>query len=295
MKIPRRSHVLALALFALLGCGKDGAMPEGRHAGTRMEADLPSAATPMEAPAPADQATAAVPSRVANGAAAGMARKIVYKADIQLVCEELSAIAQRLESLVAASGGFVADAQLIGSLGEPRWGVWKLRVPTGRFDGLLAEIKKLAEVRSARITSDDVSEEYYDVEARIRNKQQEETRLLRLLDDRTAELDDVLAVEREIARVREEVERAQARLRVLANLTDLATITVRVDEVRNYQPESTPTFRTRLARDFQQSIDTLVGAAQAVVIGLAVAAPWGAVLSVPPLALAALLRRGRKH
>lgn len=295
MRIPRRSHALALAFFVVLGCGKNGAMPEGRHTGTSMEADLPSATTPMEAPAPADQATAAVPSTVANDAAAGMARKIVYKADVQLVCEELSAISQQLESLVAASGGFVADAQLIGSPGEPRRGVWKLRVPTGRFDGLLAEIKKLAEVRSARITSDDVSEEYYDVEARIRNKQQEETRLLRLLDDRTAELKDVLAVEREIARVREEVERAQARLRVLANLTDLATITVRVDEVRNYQPELTPTFRTRLARGFQQSIDTLVGAAQAVVIGLAVAAPWGAVLSVPPLALAALLRRGRKH
>jgi hypothetical protein len=126
---------------------------------------------------------------------------------------------------------------------------------------------------------------------RIRNKQQEEARLLRLLEDRTAKLDDVLSVEREIARVRGEVERAQARLRVLTNLTDMATITVHVQEVFGYQPDTSAGFGQRLTRSVQQSFQSLVGALQAVVIALAVVLPWLVVLAIPAVATVAIVRR----
>lgn len=295
MKIQWRQYALGLLFVASLGCGKDisNERYEGRMSG------MPRAdAVPAEDAAPdrtrADSAMSEVSAAEAGeGATGNIARKIVYKADVELVCDDFSAVAERLESLATSAGGFVADAQLVGSSGEPRWGVWKLRMPTGRFDGLLTEIKKLAEVRSARTTSDDVSEEYYDAEARIRNKQQEETRLLRLLDDRTAKLEEVLSVEREVSRVREEVERLQARLRVLANLTELATITVRVDEVLGYQPETAATFTVRLARSVRQSLASLIAAAQALVIGLAVVLPWIAAMGIPLTTAAVVARRWR--
>ncbi|HET6879446.1 MAG TPA: DUF4349 domain-containing protein [Pirellulales bacterium] len=287
-----RSCALTLAIL-LAGCGKSSLEPPQRTA-SYSAGDVESEVSALRSAAmmPADSKPAETPP---EGSADGVTRKIVYKADVELLCEDLATVAQRLETLATSAGGFVADAQLVGASGEPRWGTWKLRVPTGRFDGLLAEIKALAEVRSARTTSDDVSEEYYDVEARIRNKQQEESRLLRLLEDRTAKLDDVLAVEREIARVRGEVEQAQARLRVLANLTDLATITVHIQEVYGYQPETAAGFGARLTRSIQQSWESLVGALEALVIALAVTLPWLAVFAVPPTAAILLVRRWRRR
>jgi hypothetical protein len=225
-------------------------------------------------------------------------RKIVYRADVDLVCDDFVAVVERLESLISASGGFVADSRVFGSSGAPRRGEWKLRLPTARFDTLLADLKKLAEVRNAHVTSDDVSEEYYDVDARIRNKQQEEARLLRLLEDRTAKLEEVLSVEREISRVRGEVEQLQARLRVLSNLTELATVTVHIEEVQGYHPETAASFTVRLTRSVRQSLETLFSVAQGTAIGFAVALPWlvplGASLAFARLLLRRLRLSGRR-
>ncbi|OYV85528.1 MAG: hypothetical protein B7Z73_13390, partial [Planctomycetia bacterium 21-64-5] len=170
---------------------------------------------------------------------------------------------------------------------------WKLRVPSGRFGELLANIKNFAEVRSAHVTSDDVSEEYYDVDARIHNKQHEETRLLRLLDDHTAKLSEVLSVEREISRVRGEVEQLQARLRVLTDLTDLATINVRLYETQGYHPDTAASFGLRLTRGVQQSLESLLAVTQSVLIALVVALPWLVALGVPLIVALKLLRRSR--
>ena len=282
----------ALALAVACGCGQEVTSFE---AGKGFRTDAPPRTvaadqfSQLAADAPAE--TSATVQAAGKAYADAIVRKIVYKAEVDLVCEDFSTVVEELESLAAGAGGFVADAQQLGLAGQPRSGEWKLRVPTGQFDGLLAEIKKLAEVRSARTTSDDVSEEYYDVEARIRNKQQEESRLLRLLDERTAKLEEVLSVEREVSRVRGEVEQLQARLRVLSNLADLATITVRIEEVRGYQSETAATFSVRLLRGVRQSLETLVSVAQGTVIALAVALPWLVLLMAALLLIRNLVRR----
>lgn len=281
----------ALGLILLAGCGETGSKQD-------VDARFSFA---QRAESPADESSR-LPAAVAGAAPAEqlagenqptVARKIVYKADIDLVCDDFSEIVARLESLVSASGGFVADSRLYGSSGKPRWGDWKLRVPVGRYDTLLADLKKLAEVRSAHTTSDDVSEEYYDVDARIRNKQQEESRLLRLLDDRTAKLEEVLSVEREISRIRGEVEQLQARLRVLSNLAELATVTVRIEEVQGYRPETEAGFTVRLVRGVRQSLEVLFSVVQAAVIALAVALPWLLPLGVSLLLARSVMRRFR--
>ena len=97
--------------------------------------------------------------------------------------------------------------------------------------------------------------EYYDLEARIKNKQQEETRLLKHLADSTGKLEDILAVERELTRVRGEIEQMQGRIRYLGNLSALSTVTLNVTEVRNYTPPVHPTFgNADRARTFNDSL-----------------------------------------
>ena len=151
-------------------------------------------------------------------------RKIIYTATVNLVVEHFDPIPAQVEALVNRFGAYVARSQITGSPGSPRHGQWTLRVPAERYEAFLAAAREIGEVQNVSSDSQDVTEEYYDVEAHIRNKKQEETRLLELLSKATGKLEEVLAVERELARVRGEIEQMEGRLRVLSNLTTMSTV-----------------------------------------------------------------------
>jgi len=101
-----------------------------------------------------------------------------------------------------------------------------------RDDGYVG-VAGLCELQSLSADSQDVTEQYYDLQSRIRNKQTEEARLVRHLEQSTGKLDEILAVEREVSRVREELERMEGKMRVLQDLTALATVTLHADEIKD--------------------------------------------------------------
>lgn len=222
-------------------------------------------------------------------------RKIVYKATVDLVVENFEPVPARVDALVKQFDAYLARSNVNGQPGSPRSARWTVRVPAERYDAFLAAARQLGEVRNVTCDSQDVTEEFYDVEARIRNKKQEETRLLKLLETATGKLEEVLAVEREISRVRGEVEQAEGRMRVLADLTTLATVEVVVTEIKNYVPEEAATYMTRVRRSFQNSIEALVLTAQGLSIMAIALSPWLAVLLVPGLPLALWLRARRRR
>jgi DNA gyrase/topoisomerase IV subunit A len=182
--------------------------------------------------------------------------------------------------LVKQSDGFLARSNVSGSPGSPRSGRWTIRVPVDRYDRLLAAVQGLGEVRSVVSNSQDVSEEYYDAQARIRNSKKQEERLLKLMDTATGKLEEVLKVESELARVRGEIERIEGRLRVLDNLAAMSTLELQIEEIKNYVPEESPTYLTRVRRALSESIDLLVNTAQAISILVVALAPWFAALLV---------------
>ncbi len=207
-----RTVIFSAIALALAGCGESGvntrnfAAPSGSAAPAEKAAARPEAGDPLKA------------------AAAG--RKIIYNARVDLVTEDLSAFESKLHRLVAASKGYVADSQVSGKAGDRRDATWKVRVPVDAYDSFLAGAKSLGELVSVKADAQDVSEEYFDVEARLANKKVEEQRLIKLLTDATGKLEEILKVEHELSRVREEVERFEGRLRALANLTSLTTVTI---------------------------------------------------------------------
>jgi len=227
--------------------------------------------------------------------ASALQRKIIYTAEVQLVVEAFDSIPAEVEALAKRSDGYVASSAVTGSPGRPRSGQWTIRVPVERYDEFLTAVKQLGEVQRVSTDSKDVSEEYYDLESRIRNKKKEESRLLELLADATGKLEEILSVERELARVREEIERMEGRVRVLDDLTTLTTVTLRISEIKDYVPEQAPTYATRVRRAWSGSIDTLVSTAKTVSIAVVAAAPWLAVLLVPVILLVLLLRMRRRR
>ena len=223
-------------------------------------------------------------------------RKIIYTAGVELVVEDFDPVPAQVNALAKQFGGYVASSNLSGSPGRPRRGEWTLRVPVDRHEDFIAAARELGEVHRDSVDSQDVTEEYYDVEARIRNKKKAEERLLDLLEKTTGELEDVLAVERELSRVREEIERVEGRLRVLADLTSLTTVSLTISEIKDYVPDEAAPYVTRVRRGLEASVTALGTTAQALSIAAVVLLPWVAVLLVLGLLLLLLWRvaRGRR-
>ncbi len=266
-------RLAVLIALVTLGCGR-------AELYSRMDA-APAPETMGADFAEAPEASGAARSESGDGALpteGAVGRKIIYTADVDLVVEQFDPIPEKVEAMAKQFGGYLASSNVSGSPGYPRTGQWKLRIPVDQYEEFLAAARELGEVRRVRVDSQDVTEEFYDVEARIRNKKKEEDRLLELLDTATGELEDILAVERELSRVREEIERVEGRLRVLKDLTSLTTINLSVTEVKDYVPEEAATYATRVRRAFQSSVTALVTTMQGLSIAAVAAAPWLAVI-----------------
>jgi len=219
---------------------------------------------------------------------AGLSRKLIYTATIELTVEDFNPLPMQIEALAKEFGGYVSSATIFGAPGSPRSGEWTIRVPVEHYEAALVRARALGEIRRISSESKDVTEEYYDVDARIRNKKQEEARLLKLLEEAPGKLEEILAAEKELFRVRGEVEQLEGRLRVLSELTSLSTIHLEVYEAKQYTPEDTTTYPLRLRRAWKSSLDMLVLTAQNVSIGAVALAPWLAIL-IPLVVLVALI------
>lgn len=218
-------------------------------------------------------------------------RKIIYKASLTLVVDELSLAQQKLTRLVKQSDGYIAETNISGATGAPRRGTWTVRVPVAQYESFVSAASALGELQSAQSDSDDVSEEYYDLEARIKNKKVEETRLVQHLLKSTGKLREILLVEKEISRVRGEIEQMQGRVRVLANLTSLTTVTITINEIKNYLPPKPPTFATEIERTFNRSLGNLGALAKQVVLSGVGAIPWLLLLALVVVPMWRFLRR----
>ena len=284
---------LILSLLPLLGCGTKSARESAGPS-----TDLPVVAALTEQRQVSDRFAK---DEIGVGAGetvattpAGLNHRIVYTAEIELAVEDFSVVPDRVIALVRKFDSYVADSNLSGTTGESRRGSWKVRVPVARFEEFVGAAKGLGELIRAGTSSRDVSEEYYDVDARIRNKTKEEDRLLKLLDERPGKLEDVIAIERELSRVREELERMQGRMRVLNDLTSLTTVELSVIEIRDYQPPEAPTLATRVRRSFEGSLSALESGGEELLVAAVATVPWLPVLAVGLCPAYFVVRRARR-
>ncbi|HEX5724152.1 MAG TPA: DUF4349 domain-containing protein [Longimicrobiaceae bacterium] len=137
---------------------------------------------------------------------------------------------QRVRQLAQGLNGFVANTSVQSAEGEDRIATLELKIPAAGFDRAVSGLRPIGRVESVNVTAEDVGEEFVDVSARVANARRLEDRLNTLLATRTGNLEQVLSVERELARVREEIERYEGRLRYLRARTSLSTLTVMLHE-----------------------------------------------------------------
>jgi hypothetical protein len=306
-----RICVWSAMLLALIGCSKEmhsqaktSAATESAATGSVASSDTASSLDEIAESSSDDRTDVAAEQKAAGPTSVkrpvapnrGISRKIVYTADLDLAVESFDGTPERITALTQEFDGYIARSNMQGSAGSPRGGQWTLRIPGENFDRFLLAAKGLGEIRRSSSNSQDVSAEYYDIEARIRNRKQEEERLLKHLNTSTNRLDEILTIEREISRVRGEVEQLTGRLNVLHDVSQLATINLRIDEIRTFVPPAASTYSDRVAQAWFGSLRSLSGLGQAVSIGLVMGAPWLVALGLPVMLPAAFfLRRYRRR
>ena len=181
-------------------------------------------------------------------------RKIIYSADLSIVVEEFDLVESSVTGLVKKFGGFIADANIDTQNRKSRRGEWKVRIPISKFEPFLSETGSLGVVVSRSQQAQDVTDEYVDVKARISNKKKLEARILELLERPDDKIQHVIEVEKELGRVREEIERMEGRMRYLNDKIELTTVKLSIREEKEYRPAAQPSFSGRIAKAWNSSM-----------------------------------------
>lgn len=207
-------------------------------------------------------------------------RKIIYEAQVTLVVEDFSKTEREVPELVKQHSGYSAEVEVDRTQGERLSGRWVVRIPVDRYDAFLGAISKLGVPEIFNQTAQDVTEEYVDLEARIANKKRLEERILQLLEESQGAIKDVIEVERELARVRGEIEQMEGRLRFLENRTALTTVTISAVEWQSYVPAQAPTFLGRIDQAWGSSLISLRRFGEHLAVGIVFVFPWVVILAV---------------
>ena len=185
--------------------------------------------------------------------------------------EKLDPSIVRLRQLTTQLGGYVANSSISGGRDQIRSATLELKIPAARYDQAINGLGGIGKVESVNTSVEDVGEEYVDMTARVTNSRRLEERLVGLLATRTGKLEDVLAVERELARVREEIERYEGRLRFLRTRAAVSTLSVTIHEptpILGQTPGENP-----IASAFRQAWRNFVGFIAALIASLGVLIP----------------------
>lgn len=239
----RRIIVGLLVLLLLAACGgtsdtgsSQTSAEQGRPA-SGGDAALPAAASPAASFASAPQDSAEEPAggnsgsagddrQVAERNAQGQFNRLVIRtANISIVVDNVDSIEARLRQIAESRGGYVLGSEVSGDE-ESRRAAITFKVPATRFDEALSEVAKLAlEVESQDVQGQDVTDEFVDLNSRLRNLQAVEARLLDFLQQ-AQKVEEALQVNQQLSEIQGQIEEAEGRITYLRESAAYSTINV---------------------------------------------------------------------
>ena len=184
-------------------------------------------------------------------------RKIIRNADLSLEAALPEEAQQKISAIAESKGGFVVESQQSSSNSKVTIRdvvTMTVRVPAAKFNESLEEIRKVASrVIVETVKGQDVTEEFVDIEARLKTKKALEAQFLEIMKQGKT-VEDALNVQRELANVRGEIEQIEGRKRFLENQSSLSTIKIRIQTPSTYSANSTGFFY-QLGEAFSNGFD----------------------------------------
>jgi len=279
--------VLGILVLSLVGCGMRATQEApGFYADPQEIVVEREKAMATEAGAPAwDTDDGAALGNTSADIDIAVDRKIIYNVYLHLIVKDTATTFDQIRDIAEGIGGFVADSNTWKD-GEQLRGTLTVRIPADSLQGALAQFRDLAlDVESERMDSQDVTEEYVDLEARLVNLQRTETELLELLETRSAtgKTSDILEVHRELTNIRAQIEQIQGRMKYLSNLSAMATVQITLTPDALMQPVVVAGWRPEgTAREAVRTlIRTLQFFADAIIVVVLLILPVVIVIAIP--------------
>jgi hypothetical protein len=155
---------------------------------------------------------------------------VIYQADLRLRVKKFNQTVRSLEEKVVKYGGYIAESNVTKAGVEQVSGSIRIRIPQKHFQEFLLDAEgQAAEVLERKITGQDVTEEYVDLESRLKSKRVVEERLLTFMKGAT-KTEDLLKISADLASVQVEIETIEGKMKFLENQTSLSTVNITLYE-----------------------------------------------------------------
>ncbi len=223
-----------------------------------------------------EQTIAIAAAPIGTDAPAGL--KVIRDGRVELRVEPgtFAQISSQLRSIAQDLGGYITSGEIyLQEINDVDYTVgWlTMRIPEDRFDDALDRVDGLGERLSLSVSSQDVTEEYVDLEGRLRYWKTQEDFYTRLMAEAT-EIEDLVTIQTRMQDVLLNIEQIEGRLRYLDSRTSFSTLTVGLTEVPGSTPIEDPDDPGVLEEALEQAGEVLLATIGGLIVGAAFALPF---------------------
>jgi hypothetical protein len=202
-------------------------------------------------------------------------RKVIRTGRIDLVVATYDEARAKLDAILKAAGGYVDSTNVQHYQGAVSNATLVLRIPQDAFGSIMPKLRELGEIASESTAAEDVTDQYVDISARLASAKTLEKRLLELATDKSSGVEALLAVERELARVRGEIESYEGRMRQWNDQISMSTLTLSLStKAPAIAASPEPSLGHKISSGFHDSIAALQNFGSWLAVSGTALLPW---------------------
>ncbi len=225
-------------------------------------------------------------------------RKMVYTSSIRAETKEFDEAIAKIKTELAGVGGYIGSSEIStsGYSGERarRYAQLTLRIPAQNLTAFSDAVASFCNVTNQSMNAQDVSDTYYDLEARLNSYKVTEERLLNMLKD-AKQLEYLLQIEEKLTDVRYNIERLEASIRSLDNRITYSTLSIYLNEVIEYTEPQQENFWTRFGNSIKSGWQDFAEGMGDFAIDLSYAFPWLLLIAAIVVVIVILIKIGKSR
>ncbi len=229
-------------------------------------------------------------------------RKLIRRMDIDVETQSFDKLLSQLDAKVAELGGYIENSNIYGSGNQyegSRSANYTVRVPADKMDEMVTMVSENANVTRKSESTDDVTLSYVDTKSRKEALEVEQERLMALME-KAESVDAIIALETRLTEVRYQIQSMESQLRTYDNQVDYATISIFVEEVTIYTPDTQEpkSDLQRMADGFVTSVKRVLQGIKNFLIDVVIALPylliWALIIAVIVLVIRLIVKKNKK-